>query len=350
MISYSRIMIVLFFICLFIFDCFFLKIKKNTKWVIIINAIFISLFWGLRNYDIGTDTIQYIFRYENKTIGFDVVFETITILLNYIFSGNITLYLISISLIINIFLGFAIYNFIGGKKSVYVYLITSMFPYIILSNINILRQGMALSLFFYGLSLLIKNTTKKAIIYFVLSALCHKMFIFPSVLFILINRFHISLYKCFIATLIIFIIVQSGFIEAILLNFTQFYFINKIFSREGSLNLDYLIKIIFYTIIIVSNLIFSRKFSYRDNKIKILEQAFLSFLISANLFGISPIYSSRFLVCNDSLIVTLTYLNIKNSKIVRDDKRILILILITFSIIYCFFSTYLNALSTDLKI
>lgn len=129
--------------------------KNNKKVYSIIMMILFTLIAGLRHYTIGNDTIPYLNGFNNILIsGYNAFstsrFEKGYILLNLIigkFTNNFTVMLIICSLIINIF----ICNFIrSNSKSMCISFLLFFFCRFFFSEMNIVRQYIALGIFLYS--------------------------------------------------------------------------------------------------------------------------------------------------------------------------------------------------------
>lgn len=114
----------------------------------------ISAFYGFRDSDIGVDTSEYINRFLNTTFTEDYLFSMLSIASHSI-GLSPSFYLFLISLLTSTFLLLAIKNFTGSyAKASFFLIIIAILPYGIMSYINIVRQGLAVSVILYGISLI----------------------------------------------------------------------------------------------------------------------------------------------------------------------------------------------------
>lgn len=156
--NYSLMSLYLFFlasICLVLFASRFSKRVQSINAYII--AISVSMFYGLRAPVVGVDTWEYLGRYNNGVVTEDYLFSRFSILLAELgLPSNI--YLFTLALLTSLFLLKAIKNFSGSYKSASLFLLLiASLPYGVMAYINVVRQGLAVSLILYGLSLTYVN-------------------------------------------------------------------------------------------------------------------------------------------------------------------------------------------------
>ncbi|MEG0577775.1 MAG: EpsG family protein [Bacilli bacterium] len=362
MINYSRLSICVFFITIILISLFMNKKKIKVIWIILFMSISFAIFFGLRNFDIGKDTLQYIWRYETRLVRFDILFELISIVINYIFMGNKTLYLIMISFLICWFTGLAIFKIIGNRKSViYIFYLTMMMPYFILANINILRQGLATSFALLALSFDLEGKNKIALFLFVCSGLCHKSLFLIIAVYYLVKIFKIRVKHLFCLTIVLIVFFNSQFMENILYYFSTSPFVQKIFMRDATITGTYILKYIFYFSFIIVFLLITKIFGKENNYLIQFQKFPLSCLFSAALISFGKLNSTRILIILDFVLIVWGFLVIENldyNKIPtyfqnifsKKNKQKLYMVLIIFVTSYCMISLFMNALTSDLKL
>ena len=166
--------------------------NKKMKLLAIMIIIIISLLGGLRGITIGTDLNVYGEKWFNIAVNsssFVTYKSTISttdigyIFLNYIvsrFTNNFNIYLFIHQLICNGIIVSVLYK--HKNKTPFA---ISLLCYLCIfygRTFNILRQAVALSIVFYGISKLINNQEKKFIIYVLIATLFHFTAIFSIVI------------------------------------------------------------------------------------------------------------------------------------------------------------------------
>ena len=170
------IIIYLFIISLSIFD---FAIKKQKKIGLLLLVFILILFIGFRN-ESGTDSINYIdyFKYETDSINdwknrepayLEYGFYYLSVILKSIYN-NIDFYFILISLITLSFLYKAL-----SKFCVYPILGVCVYysRFLILRDMNQIRQALAITIIMYGLKYLIENRKFKFSITTIISSCMH---------------------------------------------------------------------------------------------------------------------------------------------------------------------------------
>ena len=164
--------------------------KNNKKLYSIIMIILFTLIAGLRNYTIGNDTQPYFHSFNNFLVyGYDSFsisrFEKGYILLNLIvgiFTDNFTIMLTICALIINIF----ICNFIRkNSKSMCMSFLLFFFCRFFFSEMNIVRQYIALGIFLYSIKYIENKRMLKYLLYICIAAAFHYSVIFMIPLYYL---------------------------------------------------------------------------------------------------------------------------------------------------------------------
>ncbi len=161
MFGYGAISFVVFFSIVFtiamLMPKFSVRIQRVLAYTV---AVGISLFYGLRPSNIGIDTREYIDRYNGGVITEDYIFSWFGSILNSV-GVDASTYLFLIAAITSIFLLKAFKNFSGQYSTAAFFLaLVAIMPYGVMSYVNIVRQGVSLSLILYGISLFAENKYK----------------------------------------------------------------------------------------------------------------------------------------------------------------------------------------------
>lgn len=205
------ISLLIFFIIIIIFtflSSFDFRVNKIIDKVCILYAGYVTYLIGFRPTEIGIDTGNYSYLF-NHYDSLGKVFENEDILFNFL------CYLFNQFTSFNIFLTFCafIYVFCSlfsfkvffKKNYVLAFLVLLVSPYFIQFGINVMRNGMAASVFLYAVSVFFKNNNKlnvKFIIIIISSILLHISMVFPLVFLFISIRYYSK-----INILVIFIII-----------------------------------------------------------------------------------------------------------------------------------------------
>lgn len=165
---------------------------KSLRYISIALFIMLSLIVGLRTIEVGTDTLLYHYQWA-----YDIPYESITEIIFYflmkltkIFKSNFSIFLLIVSSLFYFFTFKAFDNLSKNYNTSIILLILS-FISLFFSNsmaINIIRQGLALSILLYAYTLFINND-RKYWIFTLLGFLAHSTSIIPILIFIGINKF-----------------------------------------------------------------------------------------------------------------------------------------------------------------
>lgn len=193
-------------------------------------SIYTIYYIGGRDYDIGTDTLQYrnAFNYFSSLRNFEVRRDPLYDILNYLMS-NITDFGGMLYFVATIYVFGAWYGLkkIFDREYIFPFLIFLISPYFIAWGVNVMRSGLAASLFLIAIGYYCtsgKDNNKLALVWAVLSVLMHISMIIPFSAFV-ISRY----YK---KTSIIFII----WLFSILLGALQINIISVIVQATGVLD------------------------------------------------------------------------------------------------------------------
>ena len=137
--------------------------KKKKKGLLIVQAGIFGVVYGMRGTDVGHDTIAYYTMYQDANC-----FQTkYTVEPNFAFlvsilrkiSINVEIFVGLLCLISVSFIALACYNFMkeNMKYMNLLYVLIFCMPYTILMQVNVVRQGIALSILLFGLSIIYRK-------------------------------------------------------------------------------------------------------------------------------------------------------------------------------------------------
>ncbi len=334
---YSFYVILLFYLYMFLISIFAIYCsEKMRKIVFMLQIISISLFYGFRDLDIGADTYEYSRLYLSQYIHPDIGFTFINKLM-YIFIGdNVKLYLFIFTLLVSLIIGL-FYYFILGINNKYVCLAyTCMYcmPYSIMMTVNIIRQGLSVSLFFLGILLYVYYKKKIGVVLVVFSLFMHSSTIVIFLLFYSLRRAKVK--NITILFLSLFFVILNYIVIFNYINilnslpdnyFLLFKFKDYIGDNLGKVNVVY--KYLFYFI----NFMFM---IYLSSKKCSFIQKFILDIIGPIILFSSMVYFNQLvatrLLANIDLLLPVYYISSINS--IKENK--LYLYLFTFIIIILF--------------
>lgn len=350
MIAYSRPGILISFLILLILS-YFIVFKtdwKYKKFYLCCLIIIFSLVYGLRDFRIGVDTKEYLSRYNLMSGNKDPLFALLTNALHYFLQGNKQLYLLSIAFLTNVTLGAAIYRLLDKniERTILAYLLTVMLPYVILSNVNIIRQGLSVSFILLSLSYI----DKKKISFFIFAIISiglHKMMVIFWLIFLTIYFFKIKPKYLFYLSLIVCIVLKFPFVIDILENFKWNFYIEKLLLHISPISINNIIKIIFYYLNFCLLIWIGRK---NDKGNNILQSLYLTMLLASAIFSFSELYSMRFLIALEFILPMYYLIVLPLDFKIKKIKLNSYVILSSLCYAYLFISLFLNALTTDLRL
>tara|TARA_Y100000591_G_C21839007_1_gene704385 strand:+ start:1830 stop:2741 length:912 start_codon:yes stop_codon:yes gene_type:complete len=147
-----------------------------------------SIFFGIRGFNIGTDTLSYVNVFLGKSsLVIEPCFVILALIINF-FTDEPQYFLLIINLLINSIMLVALRNFTKNYSLVLsIFYSTMLF---INMNINILRQALAISLAFLAISYLIKGRQKKFFYIILIAIMTHyTAIIFVAAYFIINIKF-----------------------------------------------------------------------------------------------------------------------------------------------------------------
>jgi len=208
-----------FTVFIFINILIFLNYSKNKYFKIILSLLFvfiISFIVGLRGRNIGIDTKSYTSFFYGLNISIKDKFFQLLATIAKLLSNNHSIFLFLVSFLTNYNYFISFYNMDDKNFCIYFAIFLSFFLFINV-NINIIRQGLAMSFFTNGAVIFYKNGSKKCIniiILFLLAILTHNssIIVITGFMFFSIILYNISPRK---TEILFYILIISTFFYSI---------------------------------------------------------------------------------------------------------------------------------------
>lgn len=294
----------------------FIAMRKSDKIkdiLLSIQAIGFTCLYGIRTCDIGHDTISYYTMYKEKDCfqtkyAVEPNFALLVGVLRKI-SVNVEVFIWLLCFLSVIFIALACFNFMHEDKKYMNLLFVLVFcmPYTILMQVNVVRQGIALSILLFGLSMIYR---KKFIIGLIIAAWgCSFHYSAAVILIAFLFFYFIKSWKAECIGTLVF--VTAGF----LMSATPFaswlvtwlpsnpltdrllvYVGESISGHMGTKMLYYLGYFIFISILFVLN---------KKEKSNIAYQAAAGTLSAAALISFNPLAAARMIIMMDLLVPVL---------------------------------------------
>jgi len=323
---YSIQNLFLFNLLILFLSLFFYKIKNFDTFKILFFSLIISIYFGFRPLTVGADTYTYFISYINLYANFEFGFNFLNQIIFSVIGPNYNVYFSIINFIMISNLLFAFKLII--KKPIFIFsawIIVSL-PYSILMQINIIRQGLAISFFILGIALIFKKNIRVGFFLLLLSITIH--FSMVIYIFIFLLSYYFNVKKGLRIPLLIFImfISYSG-LPVFILNYIRFNYLSVRFFSDTSIeNFFFLFaKIFFYFFIfIITDFFMSKDRTFLVEKLSLIFYLILLFSI---VMIHNELYSTRFLLFLDFLLPA--FVLTKGSKL--HNKSFLFL---------CFFAVY----------
>lgn len=346
--NYSLNSIVVFYVYLLLLSLIGIKANDKSKFVILImQALSVSLFYGLRDISVGADTSNYVITYLEQQNWIDKGLVILNRVIYIFAKNNWKIYLFTISFVISINLVFA-YKYIFKSAFKYVnlaYWSLYCMPYTILMNINIIRQGLALSFILLGIALIFVCKKKIGILIIALGCSIHYSMFIVCIGFLAFYYLKINYVIVILLIILSLTISLSGLAEIIIIQLPSFYIKHKFFSLlSNKTGISLLPKYLFYMLNYIIMLLFSTKI--KDEIYHIINKFFGFLLLGSAISYISELSATRFLLSTDYLIPIIYLYPICFIK----EKKIFALIYILFIITYFTYIITSYPLRTNLKI
>lgn len=304
--NYSIQILIIFYIYLLFLGLLGVKIKPNSrKYLLFVQILSVSIFFGLRNLGIGVDTINYYVVYINQYNWLDFGLTIINRIIYVFFGENYRIYLLIISFLTALNLGF-FYYFIMNKDNKYLnfaYSSMFVFPYTILMFINVVRQGLAISFILLGMIVFIKLKRNTILGFFLLifGSLIHYSMIIPTFVFLLFLIFKVEHKTILISSFILVIFSYTELTQTILLNFpVQILRYRFLAVSSFEIGIGIVARYIFYVLIYLLAIYISKKINSNVNSLT--SKIIGIFVFVSSMVFFSDLVSSRYLIAIDFLI------------------------------------------------
>lgn len=309
----NSILLLIVYIIQFILVFVSMKKEKLRNIILVGQAAIFSVLYGVRQVGVGHDTLSYYTMYEDPDCfpakyTVEPNFEVLVKILRGL-SPNGTFFVWCLCLISVLFLALACYNFMYENKKYMNLLFVLIFcmPYTILMQVNVVRQGIALSILLFGLSMIYR---KKFIAGLIIAAWgCSFHYSAAVILIAFLFFYFIKSWKADCIGTLVF--VAAGF----LMSATPFaswlaawlpsnsltdrllvYAGESISGHMGIKMLYYLCYFIFISILLILN---------KKEKSNVVYQAAAGTLSAAALISFNPLAAARMVIMMDLLIPVL---------------------------------------------
>ncbi|WP_392340470.1 EpsG family protein [Moritella marina] len=246
------------------------KFHRSISW-------FFLFFVAAFRYNVGTDYIayheMYIYKdkmYEHKEIGYRLFVDFFS---NVGFSPQFFFFLFSL---LTLFLFYKGYSYIFNNERFYFYLATLLFiPFYYFATLNVVRQALAASIFFYSIRFILEKSFFKYLICILIASLFHYSAIVCLILY-LTSKVKFSNYRKYLLYIVfvLFIIINPiSILVDIYVSFKLplYYHFNSIEYGVGVSGFGKVMAIILFVFVI-----FSSNYINKDNHI---ENVFFNMII-----------------------------------------------------------------------
>lgn len=192
-----------YFFLIFTYSMVFIFPKKYRKVIWFITLIIVIFFGGFKD-TMTDDLLVYKHMYENyRELSLTFVepfFVVVSYLLNIL---NLPFYAVPLLyfLLTILFVALAIKNLTSHLE--YAFFIYLTIPGFFLNTFVEMRQCLAVSIFFYGISLLLKSRSKIAFIFFILASLIHYSSAFAFLLLLILWKWVVKPHSLFVYAIIL---------------------------------------------------------------------------------------------------------------------------------------------------
>jgi hypothetical protein len=274
-----------------------IKFDRTRLILCVFIILILSLLFGFRGFEVGVDTINYIdfFRNESPELGIrEPLFYLFKIIDNFYIFRDFSFGLMVVSFLIN-FLLLITFKIASNNYPGIFALYISTFLYLNM-NINIIRQGLAISLIALAIVLVVKK--RKSVKFWIIGCLTHYsavVAIFPAMFFLKL-RFDVKI-KLF-ATFLIWLLIYFVGVKSLLLPFVEYSdaVSNAYWLLTWDIGREWNLKHIYYLILFL--LLFSffieKKYNRKKNNENhiFISLLLLSFLI-ASIFKSDEMFADR---------------------------------------------------------
>jgi hypothetical protein len=309
---YTTLNLILFNLSILLLCILFSRFRKFNFLKILFLSLVISCYFGIRPLNVGVDTENYYNYFLMSFNGLEIGFLLLNKVIFSIFGNDHRIYfsIINFIMIMNLLIA----SKIIVKYPIYIFTawILVSLPYSILMQINIIRQGLALSFFILGFSFTLKRKFVLGLIVFLLSISFHLSIIIYIFSFLLATLFGLKKEKR-IAVLITLSIFSLSGIPYQVINSLGIQYIESRFLRYISPidNLPFFMKISFYLFFYM----LSEFFMFEKNLIQKRISLLYFFIVSQSLFILqNDLTSVRFLLGLDFLFSLLLLSKATNTK------------------------------------
>lgn len=283
--------------------------KRRINMILIIQVLSIAFFYGMRGLQIGADTDVYVSSYLNNHYWMEPGFVIYSNLAKIILRDSWELYLTSISFIILLCLALFYKQVFKNENYKFLniaFFLTTLMPYFILMQTNIIRQGMAIAILLLGFVILLVNNKKYGLMFIFISWTFHYSMIFISMIVLII--YFVRLNKTYTLVLIVFsfIFYLLNTHQIVFQMIDNGYLAQRIFEYQSlQTNNSVLIKFAFYLINYLMISYYSK--FVKDRIYHVIEKVYSGILLGASLILFTDVTASR-IMGNLDFILPIIYI------------------------------------------
>jgi len=180
------------------------KTNKFNNQLIIFFSLLLFFLFASRSFHVGTDTLGYVSAFERGIFHpYDIGFRLFLELLHFFSSSRrFYLYVISLAFMLPICLFF--YKVRYENKFIMFFIFVNLFSFVNM-GINIIRQGIAVSIFLLAIYYFGKAKTRTVVLLFFLSFSFHYAMIVPIILYLISINFRSIMipFLCFVLSIVL---------------------------------------------------------------------------------------------------------------------------------------------------
>ncbi|WP_180955022.1 EpsG family protein [Bacillus sp. V3-13] len=313
--------------------------NKNYRKYFLLLICFITLFVGLR-YNVGNDYAEYFaeFYYFQNGNSIDNYYEPIYALINKISTSPIQVFFIC-SVLSFLFLYLA-FNYFNPEKSILLFSLYFGF-YLILFNIHIIRQGVAIAIIMYSWKFIVKQKfwTFSLLVLIAMGFHVSAIFAFPMYFLARLNiPINFKFFLIWLSPILLFIIIKANALIFSLLSIIPFFaryaqvYSYGVYSEIEGLSFGFVLNIILFVLVgVYINKLKKNNFKKIDKKKEILINIFFYSIIFAVIlrFNATALRANYFYQVSNIFIFALIIDYFKEKKIVK-----LLLLVVSFLYLY----------------